>query len=281
MTDYLITVVIPTYNRAKYLPEALESVFIQNIPLNQKMKVVVVDDGSTDNTHSVIQQFGELIHYVYQANQGTAMARNEGLRHAEGEFVCFLDSDDIWLPQKVQQELDWFERFPEAEAIVTDNEHWYENELTFASRFEAIGLFLKKGAPQFLEKLPYLWMQCSLFSTCCLIIRRTVLSKLETPFFDPSFILGEDWDFEVRMYHQCNVLFCPDMTAQVRRFEDGTRTDRPIPGKGERSPAYEKLMLGVKKRVLERALTLNQWSPPVKNELQNCYEAVQLQFTPN
>ncbi|RTQ53276.1 glycosyltransferase [Hymenobacter gummosus] len=90
----LVSVIIPTYNRAHLLADAIRSVLAQDYPHKQ---IIVVDDGSQDNTRQLVSGFAE-VEYIYQPNQGQAAARNAGLRHCQGEYVASLDSDDIWDP---------------------------------------------------------------------------------------------------------------------------------------------------------------------------------------
>lgn len=89
------TVIIPTYNRAALLREALDSVFAQDFA---DFEVIVVDDGSTDNTAAAAANYGNRIRFLRQSNQGPGAARNAGIREAQGEYVAFLDSDDLWFP---------------------------------------------------------------------------------------------------------------------------------------------------------------------------------------
>ncbi len=98
----LVSVVIPTYNYAEYLPQAIESVLNQTF---LDFEIVVVDDGSTDDTPSVVRQFGDRIRYVRQENRGNACARNRGMAEARGQWLCFLDADDLWEPRKLELQL--------------------------------------------------------------------------------------------------------------------------------------------------------------------------------
>ncbi len=99
----LISVIVPTYNLGHYLPDALESIFKQN---NNELEVIVVDDGSDDMTSQVVHDFGNKICYVKQANKGAAAARNTGVSLAQGKYLAFLDADDIWLPTKLDKQLE-------------------------------------------------------------------------------------------------------------------------------------------------------------------------------
>ncbi len=92
-----ISVVMPTYNNAAYIPSALESIAAQGYP---ETEVIIIDDGSTDDTKRVVDQYGQAVRYFSQANAGPAVARNTGLAEATGEYVAFLDADDWFLPSK-------------------------------------------------------------------------------------------------------------------------------------------------------------------------------------
>jgi glycosyltransferase involved in cell wall biosynthesis len=105
-----VTVVMPTYNRATLLPNAIRSALNQTAA--RLCDVVVVDDGSTDNTRDVVASFGTRLRYIYQQNAGLAAARNTGIRTSRNEFVAFLDDDDEWEPDKIERQLRAFRRWP-------------------------------------------------------------------------------------------------------------------------------------------------------------------------
>lgn len=101
----LVSVVIPTYNNGRYLQEAIESVLNQTY-INYE--IIVVDDGSTDNTYQVLEPYLDKIKYVFQENQGAAKARNRGIEIAQGKFIAFLDADDFFLPEKLAAQVGCF-----------------------------------------------------------------------------------------------------------------------------------------------------------------------------
>lgn len=115
----LVSVVTATYNRAKYLPGTIGSVLGQTYP---HLEHHVVDDGSTDDTKEVIAPYlvDPRLKYHVQSNRGQAVARNVGLAHAKGEYLCFLDSDNLWEPDKVESQLREFEAHPEADVVYGD-----------------------------------------------------------------------------------------------------------------------------------------------------------------
>jgi glycosyltransferase involved in cell wall biosynthesis len=112
-----ISVIIPTYNRAQYVGEAVASVLGQTYKAHD---IVVVDDGSTDTTSEVLDPYMDEIHYIYQSNQGVAVARNRGLAAATGELFAFLDADDVWLPEKLERQVHCLAQNPGAGLVHTN-----------------------------------------------------------------------------------------------------------------------------------------------------------------
>lgn len=113
----LVSVVIPTHNRRHIIGKAVRSALGQTY---RDLEVVVADDGSTDDTRAVIESFGPRVRYVRQANAGVSAARNFGMRHARGEFIAFLDSDDAWYPWKVEAQVAALRRRRDAGLVWTD-----------------------------------------------------------------------------------------------------------------------------------------------------------------
>jgi hypothetical protein len=105
----MLSVIIPTYNRAQYIAETIDSVLAQTYP---NVEIIVVDDGSTDNTAEVVARFGRRVTYVWQQNSERSVTRNHGLRLSRGECVAFLDSDDCWEPDALRSMLQALRRDP-------------------------------------------------------------------------------------------------------------------------------------------------------------------------
>lgn len=105
----LVSVIIPVYNGEKFLAEAINNVIAQNY---QPLEIIVVDDGSTDKTAQIATEFREVIHYIYQENQGPATARNTGIKLAQGEIIAFLDVDDLWSENKLQIQVNYLVNNP-------------------------------------------------------------------------------------------------------------------------------------------------------------------------
>lgn len=186
-----ISVVIPTHDRAHTLPRAIVSALEQTLPARE---VIVVDDGSTDGTAALVAGYGERVRCLYQPNAGVATARNTGIRAAQGDWVAFLDSDDFWLPQKLERQAPAL-----ADPTVTvcfanrtwtsrpDTDRFAEVGLTAASPFtfvdDALALLARpQGSP--------------LIASCC-VYRRAELVRLGG--YDPRLRVFEDLELDFRL----------------------------------------------------------------------------------
>jgi len=109
----LVSVIIPTFNNGRFIGPALESLFRQTYP-GERREIIVVDDGSTDNTPEALKKYGQNIFQIHQQHRGIASARNTGISHARGEIITFLDSDDLWYEERLQKVVERFVENPRA-----------------------------------------------------------------------------------------------------------------------------------------------------------------------
>jgi glycosyltransferase involved in cell wall biosynthesis len=272
----IVSVIVPTFNRARYLPDALDSVLQQGI---DGMETIVVDDGSTDDTEIAVAGYGSAVTYVRQTHQGAAAARNTGVARATGRFISFLDSDDVWMPGKTQIELALFEQNPGIDAMISDSERWRENTLVCSSWLEDRGLVVSGESPVPLHPTSHL-KAGKVFATCSLTIRRAALDRLGHPPFDTSLETHEDMDFAVRMYRCCSILVLPQTLARVRRFDDGSRAGRPVPGT-EYPAAVKRAMARRKYRIYEKALRQPGWSSDALLDIQAARREAAREFADN
>ena len=121
-----VSCVIPVFNGERFLGEAIDSALAQR---DCAVEVIVVDDGSTDATRDVARRYGSRIEYVFQPNAGTAAARNRGIERATGEFVAFLDSDDVWQPDKTVVQLAQFDAHPALGICTGQMENFWTSEV--------------------------------------------------------------------------------------------------------------------------------------------------------
>jgi glycosyltransferase involved in cell wall biosynthesis len=171
MSTPRITALINTYNYGRFVGEAIESVLAQDVAPGE-MEVLVVDDGSTDDTAAQVARFGERVRYVRKENGGQASALNVGFAEARGEIIATLDGDDLWLPGKVRRVLEEFERHPEAGMVYHPFEHWdvQRNVIEKDKSFP--------GVSGFVPEMPEGLLRYGDLSTSGLAFRRTALAEL-------------------------------------------------------------------------------------------------------
>ena len=256
MTNPLLSVVIPTWNRAHVVCEAIASALDQR---PGEVEVIVVDDASIDGTvERVKETFGRRVHVLPLAIQrGPGAARNAGALLACGQYIAFLDSDDVWLPGKLDAELRVFSEFPEANAVVSDSQNFYEGEPDSSTRFAQNGLLTAtEGRVRLVDEIDWLWTNSmNIAYTCGITIRRRVLAQLGRRLFADDLRCCEDWDFQIRLYSLGQIVVLPQVYSWVRRFNDGLRIGRAIPG---RPPTREQELTLVRARlaVIEKSKPL-------------------------
>jgi len=262
-----LSVVIPTWNRAQLVCEAIGSA------LNQRpgdVEVIVVDDASSDNTVDVITEtYGECVRVLRLASRrGAGAARNAGVAIARGEFVAFLDSDDVWLPGKLDAELRVFERFPDAEAVFSDSQNFFEHQPDGESRFAQIGLLAAThGETRWAHECDWLWTNsANAVQTCSVTVRRAALARIGPRLFAEDLECCEDWEFQMRVCYLCRVVALPKILAHVRRFDDDSRSGRGIPGRAK-TKDQEMILLRDRLTVMRRATWLRDLESPLAAEL--------------
>jgi len=122
----MISCIVPVFNGERYLAEALDSILKQSY---RPLEIIVADDGSTDGTEAIVARFGTQVRYLYQPNSGPATARNLGLEVVRGEFVGFLDADDLWHPEKLERQMARFDARPELDVCVGHVQNFWVAEL--------------------------------------------------------------------------------------------------------------------------------------------------------
>jgi glycosyltransferase involved in cell wall biosynthesis len=191
----VVTVIIPTYNYAHFLGQAIESVQAQTF---QDWECIVVDDGSVDNTSEVVARHAQAdkrIRYVHQANRGLAAARNTGLELATGEFIQFLDSDDLIETKKIEKQLQFLEQHPEID-IVYGNTRYFRTAHPDERLYSAWGEE-KSWMPEIAEGADALKALVQrVIVVHAPLLRRSVVA--EVGLFDESMKACEDWHFWIR-----------------------------------------------------------------------------------
>jgi glycosyltransferase involved in cell wall biosynthesis len=165
-----VSVLIDTYNYGHFVEEAIESVLAQDFPA-EEMEVLVVDDGSTDDTAERVRKYGERVQYFYKANGGQASAFNAGLREAKGEIVAMLDADDYWLPGKLKRVTEEFRKHPDAGMVYHRLQEFHtESGERRDAAFTAISGFVARKRADLLSYV--------LYPTSALAFRRKCIEPL-------------------------------------------------------------------------------------------------------
>ena len=190
-----ISVIIPTYNRKHTLKRAIQSVHLQSLP---PFEIIVVDDGSNDGTKEWVRQKYPNVKYIYQENSGVSSARNKGIKIARGDWIALLDSDDEWLPNKLNKQIDKIKSNLDVK-ILHSNEIWIRNGL----RVNQMKKHKKQGG--------YIFERC--LSLCCIspssvLFKKNILDKVGL--FDESLPVCEDYDMWLKICSSEEVLFTQD-----------------------------------------------------------------------
>lgn len=211
-----VSVIIPTYNRETTIARAIQSVINQTWP---NYEIIVVDDCSTDHTREIVEEFGDdRIRYIYlEQNGGASRARNTGIRQARCEYVAFLDSDDEWLPEKLEKQMHVILHAPEQIGLVYCRMMARQEEECdpiicppfFMSKDRLEGNLLAELAEQ------------NLIGTPSVLARRKCLEQVGG--FDESLSCLEDWDMVCRIAEQWEIGFVDEVLVEVH-FSSGSVT---------------------------------------------------------
>jgi glycosyltransferase involved in cell wall biosynthesis len=200
-----VSIIIPTYNRAHLIKQSVQSVLEQSF---QDFEIVIVDDGSADNTGQVISDMGrpEKIIYIYQENQGRSKARNKALQISTGRYIAFLDSDDVFLPNKLQVQVDYLDSYPDIGMVYAsaacDDE--FGNPLGFTYQASAQG---------------HIYQQIAFYIPLTVIlptvmIRREIIERVGH--FDENLNRFEDTDYWRRISRICLVGAIPQVLCRIK-----------------------------------------------------------------
>lgn len=197
-----VDIIIPAYNQGHYLKECVESALAQTW---ENIEVIIVDDGSTDNTAEVGQSFDDpRVTYIYQDNKGLSGARNTGIENSTGEFVSFLDSDDLFLPTKISKLMGLFTDNPELGLCAGDS-------ILIDDAGEPIGKTYGDGMPNRPEE----WLNGNRIHVGSVLVKKVWLDEVEP--FDENLRACEDWDMWLRLAMVgCQMKWLPETVSKYR-----------------------------------------------------------------
>lgn len=201
-----VSVIIPTFNRATFVTEAIESVLAQTY---RDYEIIVVDDGSTDNTQQVLAAYKDKIRYIYQENLGLSSARNTGITNAKGKYIALLDSDDLWLPNKLEEQVQ----------ILEDNEDtaFVYSNFVFVNE---TGDFIKVGrkAKTFVSGhiLKNLLLSNTVLYPSTWLVKKSCLE--DVGFFNTEFKRSEEREMEIRIARKYKMHGIEEPLAKIRQI---------------------------------------------------------------
>jgi glycosyltransferase involved in cell wall biosynthesis len=245
MAQPTVSVVIPTYNRARFLPAAVASIRAQT---HRCAEVVIVDDGSTDDTAQVVARLGDGIRYLRQDNAGPAAARNSGIAAARGDVIAFLDTDDRWLPTKTERQLANLAAHAEVALVSADMaiEDASGRQL-LASNFAHRGLLplFEQLAGRPVPDAPRRLLAVNFINTSTVMARRSVLQAERG--FDTRLRYGEDLELWLRIAARHGIASLP--TVEEVRTEHSSNVTKSV----------EPMLLGY----VRMAEVIREWAGPL------------------
>jgi glycosyltransferase involved in cell wall biosynthesis len=215
MHQPLISVVIPNYNYAHYLGEAIESVLAQTYA---SIEIILVDDGSTDDSLERARKFNGRLKIVAQENAGVSAARNRGIGEASGELIAFLDSDDVWLPEKVAKQVRLLEREPQVGLVHCGYVEFFSDGTVGDTHLDGM-----EGEVA-LELLKY-QRSVVLGGGSGAMVRRSLIDEIGG--FDPAVSPAEDWEFYYRCARVCRVGFIDEVLLKYREHQSNAHLNIP------------------------------------------------------
>jgi glycosyltransferase involved in cell wall biosynthesis len=215
--DPAVSVVIPTYNTGKYIVETVNSVLAQSY---KDREILVVDDGSTDNTKEVLKPYMKQINYIYQENKGRAGARNTAIKIAKGKYIAFLDSDDLWTAGKLEKQVAIMEQHQQIDFLFGDKQRFADNgTIIISSMFKEKGYNQEFFGDPLYVRDPYVKLLMEPY-----VPTGTVIMKREcfdgSGLFDES-IYAEDWEFWLRIALFNKLAYCTDLW-ELERDREGS-----------------------------------------------------------
>src|SRR5919108_3565507 len=248
MVSPLVSVIIPTYNRAGLVREAIDSVLAQDY---SRLELIVIDDGSHDHTPEVVRVFGNVVTCIQQPHMGVSAARNRGVAASHGALVAFLDSDDLWLPGKVTAQVALFQQQPQVQVCYTD-EIWIRRGVRVNPR----QIHQKHAGWIFLHALP----RC-IISPSSIMLRRTLWDKLGG--FDEQLPACEDYDLWLRLTLCTPVVLVPERLI-VKRGGHADQLSRCV-------PVLDQYRVTALEKILTAPLSLSQRQAVLTHLVQKCH----------
>ena len=224
----LVSVVIPAYNCSKYIKETISSILNQQSEAD--LEIIVIDDGSTDDTADIVRAIGNPVRIISQKNAGVCAARNRGIKEAKGEFIALVDHDDYWLPNKLAVQLAVLENNPQADVVFSAFQRWLPNSgaSSFCNPLDySFNADSKDIDGDFSGWIYHQMLLDSWVLTSTALARSSVI--VASGGFDETLPFSEDWDFWLRISRVSQLIKLRGATTLYRQHpQQGSRVTRPI-----------------------------------------------------
>ncbi len=222
----LVSVIIPAYNAQDMIGETLDSILAQTY---RNLEIIVVDDGSTDQTAQVVQGYGSRVLYYYQKNSGgCAVPRNTGIERSSGDFLCFIDADDLMAPDRVALQVAFMERYPRVGLVFSDYRNFNQDGLYSESHFQTCPRLrpqLRDRKELILENACLLLAQENFGIAGSFLLRKDML-KFESG-FEPTLRACEDFHFYFRLARHTPVGVI-NQVGMLRRLHADSMSTNPV-----------------------------------------------------
>lgn len=221
-----VSIIIPSFNCERYIAGTINSVLNQSF---KDIELIVVDDGSSDRTREIVSSFGQPVRLIAQVNAGRCAARNRGIREASGEFICLLDHDDYWFPDKLALQVEQFQKHPDVGAVYSLYILWHVDT---DGKFPAPDSFDLSSYPEVVDADFSGWIyHLSLLDiyplTSTIMFRAEVFGRCGV--YDESLPYSEDWDLLLRVAREYQFIKLHRPTTLYRQhLQQGSRVIRDV-----------------------------------------------------
>lgn len=227
MSQPTVSIIISSYNCALYIAETIGSVLAQSL---KNIEIIVVDDGSTDDTQKIVSAFGAPVRLITQPNSGVCVARNRGIHEAVGQYICLMDHDDYWFPEKLAQQVRMLQDHPEVGVVYSAFTLWCRHEES--NRFPDPSTLNLATDPDDIDEDYSGWIYHQFLLDCWMLTSTAMFRPevfAECGLFDETLPYSEDWDLWLRISQKYPFIKLRRSTTLYRQHpHQGNRLARDI-----------------------------------------------------
>ena len=212
----LVSIIVPVYNGQLFIAEAIESILSQTY---HNLEIIVVNDGSTDSSEQVLKPYLHNIKYIYQNNTGIAGAYNTGLKYCSGNYICFLEQDDIWLPHKTAKQVNYLEKTPNAGMVYS--QYYIKNSRSTSNKYSISTMDLQGKC--FEDLFRRILEGPTIITFSSVMIRKIVLDEVGS--FDEKLHISVDYDLWLKIAFMYDIGFISEPALEYRIHDSNTSSN--------------------------------------------------------